>query len=244
MYSFDSRVRFSELGEDGKMTLCAMINYLQDRSTFQSEAIGKGIRYLKEQGSAWILNSWQIEVDRYPEINENITISTWSYGYKSMYGYRNFSITDAAGNDVLRANSVWVLYDLNKKRPRKVVEEDLRGYEAGERLDMGYSDRKLRMPESREKHAAFPVRRYQIDTNGHMNNGQYVRVAQECIPEDFEVLRLSVEYRKSAVYGDVLYPETARTEQGYAVSLNDKEGKVFAIVMFSGNSGQEEVPEL
>lgn len=235
-YSFDSRVRYSELGRDGRITLHAMINYLQDCSSFQSEAIGKGIGYLREHGRAWFLNSWQIQIDRYPEINEAIKISTWSYGCKSMYGYRNFAIQDGEENYLLKANSLWVWYDLEKKRPARVTEEVLHGYEAGEKLDMEYSGRKLFMPPQTEKKSPVPVSRYHIDTNGHVNNGQYVCVAQECIPENFRVSRLCAEYRKSAVYGDVFYPEMAQMEKGYAVSLNDAEEKPFAIVLFEGEN--------
>lgn len=234
MYSFDSRVRYSEIGEDGMMTLNAIINYLQDCSTFQSEDIGKGIEYLRERGRAWLLNSWQIQIERRPELIEQIRIGTWSYGYKSMYGYRNFVIDDMEGNHLVKANSIWVLYDLEKKRPMKITDEDLEGYITKEKLDMDYSERKLLIPEAREKKEAFPVRRYQIDTNGHVNNGQYVRVAQECIPETFKVSGLCAEYRKSAVYGDMFYPEVAKTGEGYVVSLNDETGKPYAVVAFTG----------
>ena len=37
-YSFTSRIRYSEIGEDGCLTLPGLINYFQDCSTFQSEA--------------------------------------------------------------------------------------------------------------------------------------------------------------------------------------------------------------
>ena len=37
MYSFDSRVRYSEVDEDRKLSLTGVINYMQDCSTFQSE---------------------------------------------------------------------------------------------------------------------------------------------------------------------------------------------------------------
>ena len=42
-YSFTSRIRYSEIGEDGNLTLPGLINYFQDCSTFQSEAIGEGV---------------------------------------------------------------------------------------------------------------------------------------------------------------------------------------------------------
>lgn len=65
-YSFTSRIRYSEIGEDGNLTLPGLINYFQDCSTFQSEAIGEGVAELKKRGCAWVLSAWQIHVNRYP----------------------------------------------------------------------------------------------------------------------------------------------------------------------------------
>ena len=64
MYSFDSRVRYSEVDEDRKLSLTGVINYLQDCSTFQSEDLNQGIDYLTKKHRAWLLASWQIIVDR------------------------------------------------------------------------------------------------------------------------------------------------------------------------------------
>ena len=47
MYTFDSRVRYSETGEDGLLSLPAIVDYFQDVSTFQSEDLGIGIDFLK-----------------------------------------------------------------------------------------------------------------------------------------------------------------------------------------------------
>ena len=51
MYTFDSRVRYSEIDHTGNMTLPALINYFQDCSTFQSEDIGLG----KEKSMDFVL---------------------------------------------------------------------------------------------------------------------------------------------------------------------------------------------
>ena len=48
MYTFDSRVRYSETGEEGLLSLPAIVDYFQDVSTFQSEDLGIGIDFLKE----------------------------------------------------------------------------------------------------------------------------------------------------------------------------------------------------
>ena len=48
-YSFESRVRFSEIGEDGCLTLPGILDYFQDCCTFESEQTGVGMEVLKEQ---------------------------------------------------------------------------------------------------------------------------------------------------------------------------------------------------
>ena len=63
MYQFDSRVRYSETDEQGRLSVTGILNYLQDCSTLQSEDIGLGIEYLKKTRHAWWLSSWQIIID-------------------------------------------------------------------------------------------------------------------------------------------------------------------------------------
>ena len=46
MYSFNERIRYSELGENGELSLVGLLNLFQDCSTFQSEDLGLGIKYL------------------------------------------------------------------------------------------------------------------------------------------------------------------------------------------------------
>lgn len=232
MFTFESRVRYSEISEEGTLALGSVINYMQDCSTFQSESLGMGVEYLREHNRVWLMNSWQLQIERLPVLGERIAIGTWAYGFKSMYGYRNFVIDDAKGNHLVKANSVWVFYDLEKKRPIKVTEEEVRGYGGEPKLEMDYAERKIVMPEGGRMMESFPVRKYQIDTNGHVNNGQYIRMAQEYMPQAFETAGLRAEYRKSAVYGDIIYPVAAMTEDGCVVALNDKDGKAFAVVAF------------
>ena len=99
-YSFDSCVRFSEVGEDQKLTLGSVINYFQDCSTFQSESLGAGVEFLRKQHRVWVLSSWQVVIERYPALCEKIRITTWAYGFKRFLGNRNFTMEDEAGNVV------------------------------------------------------------------------------------------------------------------------------------------------
>ncbi len=63
MYTFDRRVRYSEIDHHGTMKLPALINYFQDCSTFQSEDIGQGLEVLKrESGRGFcVTGRWRSE---------------------------------------------------------------------------------------------------------------------------------------------------------------------------------------
>ena len=81
------------------------------------------------------------------------------------------------------------------------------------------------------------VNPHHLDTNHHVNNAQYVRMAADYLPESFEIGQMRVEYRKQALLHDVLLPyvvkRTAESgEELYTVSLQDEEGKAYANVEF------------
>ena len=80
----------------------------------------------------------------------------------------------------------------------------------------------------------FAVHRFCIDSNHHVNNGKYVLMAEEFLPEQFLVSELRVEYRKAAVLGDIMYPFVENTEEKIAVVLADKEKSPYAIIEFFG----------
>ena len=90
-YSFSGRVRYSEIGENGLLTLPGILNYFQDCSTFQSEEVGLGIDILKEWKRIWVLSAWQVVVDRYPYMGERIKTSTWAYGFRGFITIDSFS---------------------------------------------------------------------------------------------------------------------------------------------------------
>lgn len=241
MYTFGSRIRYSEADEYGKLTLTGIMNYLQDCSTFQSEDIGLGISYLTEHHQAWWLSSWQIVIDRYPALGEEVVIGTWPYDFKGFYGYRNFTICDPAGNYLVRANSVWFLFDTELGRPVKVKEENIRGYGRGDekRLEMEYAPRKITVPAEYEEAECVTIAKHHIDTNHHVNNAQYVEIAREVLPSEIEVGELRVEYKKAAVCGDVVYPHVSRTDEGYTVSLCDEQGAAYAVIWLRGKTRED-----
>lgn len=235
MYSFQGRVRYSEVDRHGKLSIPAIVNYFQDCSNFQSEALGVGIEYLKKVERAWILNSWQIDFLEDIHVTDEIKVGTWAYETKGVYGYRNFVIRTPQDKPLINANSLWVLIDTKTNTPAKVTPKEAAIYGQEEKIDMEYLGRKIKLQGEGTPGEPIVIRKYHIDTNGHVNNSWYVWFAMEYIPDDDKINgkrigRLRVEYKKSAMYADKIVPVVYCHENDITVALNDTEGNPYAIV--------------
>ncbi len=234
MYSFKGRVRYSETDRNGKLNLESLIDYFQDCSTFQSEDLGVGVEYLKERHLVWVLASWQVVILDYPKLCDEIEIGTIPYDIRGFLGYRNFFMKDKEGRFLAKAASIWTLLDTETMRPGKTTQEMLDGYRLEERLPMEYAPRKIDLSGQGKRLEEIMIRSHNIDSNNHVNNGQYVQIAMEYLPEGFDIKELRVEYKKQAVLHDMVTVITYDKEDGIVVALCDPEEKPYAIVEFTG----------
>lgn len=235
MYSYSTRVRYTECGSNKKLTLPALIDYFQNCSTFHSEDVGLGVDYLAEHKTAWFLLTWQVVIDRMPSFCDNVKVCTCPYDFKGFYGNRNFWLENDKGGILVKANTIWSYMDVEKGRPVKVPAEQLEAYGGGEKLDMEYAPRKLAVPDTLALTDTIEAVPDMIDTNHHVNNGQYIRIAMRFLAKerpDAKVRQMFAEYRKVAVLGDVFYPYTGWADGRFYVSLRDGQGNVNAAVAF------------
>ena len=232
MYTWDSRVRFSEIGEDKRLTLDGILNYFQDSSTFHSEDVGNGMDVVENLKRVWVLSSWQIVVNEYPKIGDRIKLGTWPYDFNRFLGGRNFIMYGEDGRVLAYANSLWTYLNSENGRPARVDDRILELYKLEPKYDMEYADRKIALPEEMESQKPLTIEVYHLDTNHHVNNGQYVKMAGAYLPQDFEIAQMRAEYKKSALLGDVICPKVAAEEDKVIVSLEDEAGNPFTVVEF------------
>lgn len=242
MYTFDSRIRYSETDRECRLTLESLLDYFQDCSTFHSEDLGIGIEYLNERNLFWVLVSWQIVIDRYPKLGEKVTVGTFPYAFKGGFGHRNFCMSDEAGNYIAKANSLWILLEKDTLRPGHPTGEMLEKYVVEEKLPMEYAGRRIDIPENGGKEGSITVMPWHLDANNHVNNGQFVRMAMSELTLRAPVVQLRAEYKRQAHLDDVLhtYVGYRKGEAGqniWVVSLQDAQGGVYA------NVEVEETPE-
>ena len=236
MYQIETRIGYSQLDSKGTLSPAAVIDLFQDCSNFQSMSIGEDVEFFKRIHRAWILSSWQIIFDELPGLGEEVVVSTAAYKFTSMFGLRNFQLATKAGKVLAKANSNWVYVDADTKKPLRITDDIGKPYYTGdEPLDMEYASRKVPVPKELETGKEFPVMKYHLDTNNHVNNACYVQFALEYVPENFKIRQMRVEYRQSAVYGDVILPYYFCGDASTTVVLKNREdGSTFAVVLIEG----------
>jgi acyl-ACP thioesterase len=235
MYQFQSKIRYSELDSHGELTMLALLNYFQDCSIFHSEDLNLGVEYLKERHLVWVLSSWQIVIKRFPGLCENVTIGTAPYEFKGFIGYRNFWMLDENGAEIAVANSIWSLLDTESGKPVRVDKELAESYGIESKRDMEYAERHIRFTGDGKPQEPIIVMEHHLDTNLHVNNGQYVQIAMDYLPEDFQIRQLRAEYKMQAVLGTKMYPVLFDEQDKIGISLQNEEGAVYCNLEFCVN---------
>lgn len=246
MYSFTSRVRFSECDEQGLLSVPAVIDYLQDCSTFHSEAIGMGPEHAKETGLAWLLAAWEVEIIDRPHFGEEIAVYTWATSFKGLFAKRNFMICEASDAEhehpLVRADSSWFMFDANAQKVVRIPESESAGYlEDTPALDLPPLSRVLKVAGAGTPVSPVAVTGAHLDTNHHVNNAQYVSLALGALEELDPELALKaasidkpyimdVYYATAAKLGNTIYPHIHKAEDGLYVTLDSDESKPYAVV--------------
>ena len=232
MYSFKNRVRYSECDEKSNMTLSALVNYLQDSCTFQSESLNLGMKYWESKQAAWVLSYWHIIIERLPKLGEEICISTWVSDFTRFTAYRNFTIKDKNERVIAHANSLWVYVDTKTERLKRIDEEQKLLFSTEPAYPMESLSRKMNIPSKMQAREVFKVPRFYIDSNQHVNNEKYILIAMEYLPRNSKINSVRVEYNQAAVLGDMIYPHVGIENHKVTVLLGNEAMKPFALVQF------------
>lgn len=235
MYEYNTRIGFSQCDVNVTLTITSLIDLFQDCSTFQSEDLGVGFQYLQKDNLVWVINYWEIQIEKLPKLCDNVLIGTAPYDFKSFLGFRNFWLKGEKGQYLVKANSVWSLINILETKPVKASDELKKAYVLDEKLDMEYNSRKVAIPDGEDvtviQRDPINIQLHHLDSNHHVNNGQYVKLAitaMEC-SDDMEIKRMRVDYRKQAKLGDVIYPVVYKKGNVWVTSLNDEDGNPYSV---------------
>ena len=226
------RVRYSETNADGSINLHKILEYFQDCCIFQSESLGYKIQDELDRDRGWFLLAWNVEIERFPTLGEELQIITEPYKMKGFYGYRRFMIIGSDNKELASADSLWLLMDLRKKIPQRIPADMINAYISEVEDDTVRVKRKLRTEGEWVQREQIQVNRHFLDTNSHVNNVFYGMWAEECLPDGFPVQKIMIDYRQSSFENDVITIDTIQGEDCVRCRFRNQEDTLLALVEF------------
>lgn len=209
MYSYKGRVSYSKIDKDGRLSISNVVDAMQDGCMFHNSEAGHSALALLSKNRAWMVSSWHVIFNRRPLLDEFFSVDAWIYQMTGIFASWNYVLKNADGETLAYADAKWFYANPATGKPVRIDEAERNAYTLGEPLEMDYGSRKIACPEHLELKNRIEVSPNYLDTNLHINNGQYIRLAVNALPIDMHVTELRAEYRLAARLGDTLYVHTS-----------------------------------
>ncbi len=234
-------IKSFECDRKDTLRLLTLLNMFQDLADDSANSIGIGYDYLRTVGKAWVLIAMNVEIDRMPHLQEEITVVSWPSDELPLYTEREFEVWSASGERIIRACSQWIIIDFASRRPVP-VRRNLPEYEPiREKVIADGRFVKLPAVEREDYSERFLVRYDDIDRNDHVNNAIYSLWASESLIPEYrmghEPARLDINFKKEGLFGEKIL---VRTQMDGDTSLHSiqavEDGRELARVRFEWRS--------
>ncbi|GAU07873.1 acyl-[acyl-carrier-protein] thioesterase [Desulfoplanes formicivorans] len=222
-------VRIYETDPGGKATIITLINYFQEAAAQHSRQLGFHPDKLREFGVGWVMSRLSIQVQRYPEAEEMIRVTTWPRSPRHKTAFRDFILEDAKGGILARGTSAWPVMDLETRTMTDLppLLAQMLPHQGATALEFpSRTVPKLKDPAYRVSHTPDF---FHLDMNGHVNNVHFVTWALEAMPWEFrrthELTMLDIVFRGEIRQDDVITADCAPAEnnpQSWLHSLSRK----------------------
>jgi len=215
-FTVDRRVRLGDVTVDGRLRLDAVARYCQDTSNDDTRDVDL------PDAMAWVVRRTVIDVVRPGHWDEVLSVTTWAGGLGRRWAERRLQLVGlpeaARSRDMppegavresahLEVSTLWIHLDPASGRPKTLSDTFLEHYgpSAGDRVVAARRVLPVEIPAEADRHA-WPVRRSDLDTLGHVNNTNYLSVVEEFLPAPWASapMRIVVDYGAGVAAGAAL----------------------------------------
>ena len=185
VFTYNYKIRYSDIGTDNKITLRALVDTLQEAAIAHSDYAGYGVNDISNTHLAWLLLNWKVEIKSYPILNDNITVKTWPRIFDKLYSYRDFEVYDENNNLIAIASSKWFAIDTENKKILKLTPKITEAYGGTTQKEVFESafEEKIKEPKDLKLNFNYTIQKRDLDTNSHVNNLHYIDYALETLDE-------------------------------------------------------------
>lgn len=205
IYSENFTIRSYHVDIHRKLTLPKLCSFFQDIAGNHTVACGVGWEVLQRENIFWVLSRLKVEIKKYPEWQQTITIRSWSNGLTGIMAVRHFQVLSSDGEELIRAISMWLTVDTATRRivrPNDLMTDFPLN---NERLFESNPD-KISALNNPVQFEPIPVSFTETDMNMHMNNVSYIDRIINSYDFDFlmnhQISEFEINFLKEAVPGD------------------------------------------
>lgn len=230
---FDYQPALEDFRNNQEMELRAILKLFENTGNKHSDLTGDGILNRTQNGTAWVLTDWKVEIKRYPKYGEKIVAKTWTEPANALFtSTRDFEIW-CNGELTVIATTRWAILDLTTGRPAKISPELHAKYNPEDKKTFQESKlERIAIPEKFDIEKEIIQRRVDIDFNNHVHNLVYLDYAFETIPEELfnnrEFKHLRISYKLQLQYGEPTTCKYALIDGKHNFNIYGKENSLKA----------------
>lgn len=214
MFVKEYELRYSDIGNNGKIKTSTVLDLLQDISIAHADSVGLGTEKFKFLSIACLLASWRVKFVKPVDVHGRVIVKTGITGTTKCEATRKYEIWQGDECKII-ASALWFTVNTEKMRIARVVEEMFTAFESVSEEDNNFPCAKLKPMEDVELLGETIVEKRDLDTNNHMNNVKSVEEILNFLPENLEISELQVKYRKELKADEIIKIFGKQTEAGY-----------------------------
>ena len=168
-----------------RLSIPAVSQLFQETAEAHTNAYDMGYHTMVKDNKAWVLLRVYYEISDYPGIYTDISMQTWSRGFKGVTALRDFVIQSAEGRALIKGTSTWCVIDMLSRYPQrcdKIMEHFPKNDDAATDKVLG----KMVPCEDYDTAFEFKVPFMAIDKAQHTNNAMYMRWIMNALPHDMQ----------------------------------------------------------
>lgn len=198
-------IKSYQANQYGQASIASLFNILIEAAWAHAQIMDWGYESLKSNNLLWVLSRMYFQVEKYPDWQDKLNLSTWSAGTDGMYAYREYLLENKQGEVLLRASSAWLILDMENHKIFRL--SDFRATFPKHIDSKACRNPKRIKPDIHpEKMNYYPVLFSELDINKHFNSVKYVERVLDDFGIDFlnahEPAELEVNYLKEGQDGD------------------------------------------
>lgn len=202
-------LRYFEMDRFGVATPTTILTLLEETAADHCYSINHSLYQLAEKNIGWVLISGFMQMERYPNYKEKITVRTWLSKYSTIKGFRENIIYDEQNNIIGRAKGLWIFFDIERRRPIQIFEDIKEKWSFDKEESLNYDiSKKIKAVENPDYKLNFKVNRYDTDMIKHVNNIRYLQWVIESIPDEiidnYYLHSIDGRFISEAQFGDVV----------------------------------------